>query len=65
MQRENPSVKGNQSAIEKQVNGCLVILHFASRSVDGVLGNVQSILSNAYDERIQKEIKELISAGNV
>lgn len=49
-----------QSIIEIEANGCLVTLYFVPKSVDGVIEKVQSILSNAYDERIQKEIKELI-----
>lgn len=49
-----------QPIVEIEVNGCPVTLHFVSKSIDGVLESVQSILANAYDERIQKEIKELI-----
>ena len=49
-----------QPVIEIEVNGCPVILHFASKAEDHVMENIQSVLSNAYDERIQKELKELI-----
>ena len=35
-------------------------IHFASKAEDHVMENIQSVLSNAYDERIQKELKELI-----
>ena len=49
-----------QPVIEIEVNGCPVILHFASKAEDHVMENIQSVLYNAYDERIQKELKELI-----
>ena len=53
-----------QSVIEIEVNGCPVTVHFVSKCADGVIENVQAILSNAYDERIQKELKELIGADS-
>lgn len=49
-----------RSVLESKINGCQVMLHFVPQSIDGVIENVQSILSNAYDERVQKELKALI-----
>ena len=42
------------------MNDCPVTLYFASKSMEGVIENLQSILSGAYDERIQRELKKLI-----
>ncbi len=47
--------------IEKEINGCLVSLSFSLKPVDGVIEKVQSILSNAYDERVQNDLMELAS----
>ena len=47
--------------IEKEINGCLVSLSFSLKLVDGVIEKVQSILSNAYDERVQNDLMELAS----
>lgn len=54
-----------RSVIETHVNGCPVTLYFVSESVESVLEDVKAILSNAYDERVQKEIMELISRVSV
>ena len=54
-----------RSVIETHVNGCQVTLYFVSESVESVLEDVKAILSNAYDERVQKEIMELISRVSV
>lgn len=56
-----PGVK--QSMLESEINGCQVTMHFASQSIDGVIENVQSILSNAYDERVQNELSSIVN-GN-
>lgn len=53
-----------QSVMEAEFNGCLVTLFFVDKPIDGVIENVQSILSNAYEGRIEKEIKKLIGAEN-
>ena len=50
--------KGTQR-IEKEVNGCQIILSFSAKPVDGVIEKIQSILSNAYDERVQNDLTEL------
>ena len=49
-----------QLALESEINGCQVMLHFVPQPIDGIIENVQSILSNAYNERVQKELKALI-----
>lgn len=49
-----------KSVMEIEVNDCSVTLYFASKSMEEVIENLQSILSSAYDERIQKELKKLI-----
>lgn len=49
-----------KSVMEIEVNDCPVTLYFASKSVEGVIENLQSILSSAYDERIQRELKKFI-----
>lgn len=49
-----------KSVLEIEVNDCPVTLYFASKSMEGVIKNLQSILSSAYDERIQRELKKLI-----
>lgn len=46
-----------QTILESKINGCQVILYFAPQPTDEVIENVQSILSDAYNERIQKELK--------
>lgn len=45
--------------IEKEVNGCRITLSFSAKPVDGVIERIQSILSNAYDERVQNDLTEL------
>lgn len=45
--------------IEKEVNGCQITLSFSAKPVDGVIEKIQSILSNAYDERVQNDLTEL------
>lgn len=46
--------------IEKEVNGCQITLSFSAKPVDGVIEKIQSILSNAYDERVQNDLTELV-----
>lgn len=55
--------EANQSIFESEINGCQITLHFTLKPVDGVLENVQSILSKAYDERVQNDLS-LIVKGN-
>lgn len=50
---------GEQPVIETKINDCLVTLSFVEKPADGVIENVQSILSNAYDERVQNDLMEL------
>lgn len=52
-----------QSVLESEINGCQVTLHFTPQSVDGVIENVQSILSKAYDERVQSELSSAVRGG--
>ena len=45
--------------MEKEINGCQITLSFSAKPVDGVIEKIQSILSNAYDERVQNDLTEL------
>lgn len=54
--------RAKQSILESEINGCQVTMHFAPQSVDGVIENVQSILSNAYDERVQNELSFIVNS---
>lgn len=47
--------------MEKEINGCSVTLSFVVNPVEGVIEKVKSILSNAYDERVQNELIEITS----
>lgn len=53
----------NTPEMKERVNGCPVSLHFPSKPVDGVMDAVRSILSNAYNERMQKELREFMDEG--
>ena len=52
-----------QQVIEKEVNGCQITLSFSASPVNGVIEKIQSILSNAYDERVQNDLTSIVSAG--
>lgn len=45
--------------MERQIGGCCVKICFAADPIDGVVERVQSILSHAYDERIQNDLIEI------
>lgn len=49
------------SMIKEEINGCRVTLSFAVMPVEGVIEKVQSILSGAYDERVQNDLTEIIT----
>lgn len=51
----------NQPILKTEVNGCMVTLSFAERPGDGVIENIQSILSNAYDERVQEDLTKIVN----
>ena len=51
--------------METEKNGCRIFLSFAEKPVDGVIEKLQSILSNAYDERVQTDLMELINAKSM
>lgn len=48
-------------AVEREINGCYVTISFAKEPVEGIVDKVKSILSNAYDERVQQDLLELAS----
>ena len=48
-------------AIEREVNGCHITLFFANKPVEGTVEKVKSILSNAYDERVQNDLMKTAS----
>ena len=50
--------------VKMNVNDCQVTLSFTEKTKDGVIEAIQSILSNAYDERVEKDLKEMIGQGN-
>ena len=45
--------------IKTEIDGCRVTLLFAEKTVEGVIETMQSILSNAYDERVQNDLIEI------
>ena len=45
--------------IEKSINGCSVTLSFFFFLSPDVMENIQSILSNAYGERLQKDLQAI------
>lgn len=47
--------------VERQINGCHVMVSFVAEPVEGVMDKMKSILSNAYDERVQQDLMELAS----
>lgn len=49
-----------QQIIEKEINGCQVILSFSAKPVNGVMEKIQSILSKAYDERVQNDLMGIV-----
>ena len=51
--------------MEMERNGCRISLLFAEKPVDGVIEKLQSILSNAYDERVQTDLMELVNAKSM
>ena len=51
--------------METEKNGCRISLSFAEKPVDGVIERLQSILSNAYDERVQTDLMELVNAKSM
>lgn len=48
-------------AAERQINGCHVSVSFVAEPVEGVIDKMKSILSNAYDERVQQDLMKLAS----
>ncbi len=46
--------------LEKEINGCRIILSFSAKPVDGVIEKIQSILSSAYVERVQNEMASIV-----
>lgn len=46
--------------VKTDINGCNIVLSFADKPVEGVMDNIQSILSAAYDERVVNELTELL-----
>ena len=51
-----------QQMIEKEINGCQITLSFSAKPVDGVMEKIQSILSNAYDERVQNDLMGIVGS---
>lgn len=47
--------------LQREINGCRVVMHFLPRPSEGVMERMQSILSNAYEERVQNNLRELVS----
>lgn len=48
---------------ERKIGGCKVTLVFAEKEKEGALENVRAILSNAYDARVENELKILAQNG--
>ena len=53
------------SMMETEIGGCRVKLTFAAELVEGVIERIKSILSNAYDERVQNELMKAVKQGAV
>ena len=49
-----------QQRMEKEINGCQIPLSFSAKPVDGVMDKIQSILSKAYDERVQNDLMDMV-----
>lgn len=49
-----------QQVIEKEVNGCQITLSFSAKPVNGVVEKIQSILSKAYDERVENDLMDIV-----
>ncbi|MCD8197933.1 MAG: hypothetical protein LUE24_12340 [Lachnospiraceae bacterium] len=49
--------------IRAEVNGCHVCLVFTEKPVEGVIDKVRAVLSNAYEERVQRELCGIAGAG--
>lgn len=47
--------------VERQINDCRVRMSFVAEPVEGVMDKIKSILSNAYDERVQQDLMKLAS----
>ncbi len=45
-----------ETEIRVEVNGCHVCLVFAEKPMEGVIDKVRAVLSDAYEERVQKEL---------
>ncbi len=50
-----------QQTIKKEIKGCQITLSFSSKPVDGVMEKIQSILSNAYEKRVQNNLADMVS----
>lgn len=53
--------QAERQIIEKEISGCRITLSFSEKPVDGVMEKIQSILSNAYDERVQSDLVGVVS----
>ena len=49
-----------EQQIKEEINGCQITLSFSAKPVSGVIEKIQSILSNAYNERVQSELTGII-----
>ncbi len=60
-ERRHIMQSAEQQVIEKEINGCQITLSFSAKPVNGVMEKIQSILSNAYDERVQNDLMDIVS----
>lgn len=51
--------KDQGRTIEKTINDCFVTLSFLRKPSPDVVENIQSILTNAYGERLQKDLQAI------
>lgn len=47
--------------VQNKINGCHVTLLFVAEPAEDVADKIKAILSNAYEERVEKELMELAS----
>ncbi len=49
-----------EQQVKEEINGCQITLSFSAKPVNGVIEKIQSILSKAYNERVQSELMGII-----
>lgn len=53
-------MQATEQKVIEEINGCQITLSFSAKPVSGVIEKIQSILSNAYNERVQNELMGIV-----